>query len=428
MADLFGPISRDERQAQCIENWVKHKGKATVVGATGFGKTRVGTNLIGKILKRKPQYRILVVVPTTTLKEQWEEILDSLGYGLNCSVEVINTIVLKDTKYICDFLILDEIHRFASDLFQQVFNRVNYSLILGLTATIERLDGKEIIIKQYCPVCDEITLEECMINGWISDYKEYQVLIEVDNIQEYKDLNRQFNEHFGFFNYDFGLVMNMVGPKGYLARIAYRDQLCPNGTKEEKSAVLKSIIYHSTAFMRALQGRKSFINNHPKKIEIARKIIDARPDAKIITFSNNIKMAEAIGIGKVYSGKDTKKKGRATLEELQSGDIRVINTIAKANEGLNIPDLSIAVMLGIDSSKIKAVQRVGRVCRAQENKQAEIFNLVINDTAETEWFKKAHAKSQYTTIDEQGLEAVLNYEEPKDGKEEVIMLLLMKKN
>ena len=235
MADLFGPVTRDERQAQCIENWVKHKGKATVVGATGFGKTRVGTNLIGKILKRKPQYRILVVVPTTTLKEQWEEILDSLGYGLNCSVEVINTIVLKDTKYNCDFLILDEIHRFASDLFQQVFNRVNYSLILGLTATIERLDGKEIIIKQYCPVCDEITLEECMINGWISDYKEYQVLIEVDNIQEYKDLNRQFNEHFGFFNYDFGLVMNMVGPKGYLARIAYRDQLCPNGTKEEKT-------------------------------------------------------------------------------------------------------------------------------------------------------------------------------------------------
>lgn len=419
MADLFGPVTRDERQAQCIENWVKHKGKATVVGATGFGKTRVGTNLIGKILKRKPQYRILVVVPTTTLKEQWEEILDSLGYGLNCSVEVINTIVLKDTKYTCDFLILDEIHRFASDLFQQVFNRVNYSLILGLTATIERLDGKEIIIKQYCPVCDEITLEECMINGWISDYKEYQVLIEVDNIQEYKDLNRQFNEHFGFFNYDFGLVMNMVGPKGYLARIAYRDQLCPNGTKEEKSAVLKSIIYHSTAFMRALQGRKSFINNHPKKIEIARKIIDARPDAKIITFSNNIKMAEAIGIGKVYSGKDTKKKGRATLEELQSGDIRVINTIAKANEGLNIPDLSIAVMLGIDSSKIKAVQRVGRVCRAQENKQAEIFNLVINDTAEIEWFKKAHAKSQYTTIDEQGLEAVLNYEEPKPYKKKI---------
>lgn len=419
MADLFGPVTRDERQAQCIENWVKHKGKATVVGATGFGKTRVGTNLIGKILKRKPQYRILVVVPTTTLKEQWEEILDSLGYGLNCSVEVINTIVLKDTKYTCDFLILDEIHRFASDLFQQVFNRVNYSLILGLTATIERLDGKEIIIKQYCPVCDEITLEECMINGWISDYKEYQVLIEVDNIQEYKDLNRQFNEHFGFFNYDFGLVMNMVGPKGYLARIAYRDQLCPNGTKEEKSAVLKSIIYHSTAFMRALQGRKSFINNHPKKIEIARKIIDARPDAKIITFSNNIKMAEAIGIGKVYSGKDTKKKGRATLEELQSGDIRVINTIAKANEGLNIPDLSIAVMLGIDSSKIKAVQRVGRVCRAQENKQAEIFNLVINDTAELEWFKRAHAKSQYTTIDEQGLEAVLNYEEPKPYKKKI---------
>jgi superfamily II DNA or RNA helicase len=417
--NLFGPISRDERQAQCIENWKKFKGKATVVGATGFGKTRVGTNLIGKVLKIKPQFRFLIVVPTTTLKEQWEGILDNLGYGLNCSVEVVNTVVLHETIYTCDLLILDEIHRFASDLFQQVFSKVKYKLILGLTATIERLDGKEAVIKQYCPVCDEIPLEECEFNGWISKYKEYQVLIDVDDIQTYKNLNKEFNEHFGFFNYDFGLVMSMVGPKGYLTRIAYRDRLCPNGTQEEKSATLKSIIYHSTAFMRALQGRKSFINNHPKKIEIARKIIQSRPYAKIITFSNNIKMAEAIGIGKVYSGKDSKKKGRATLEELESGDIQVINTIAKANEGLNIPDLSIAIMLGIDSSKIKAVQRVGRVCRAQENKQAEIFNLVINDTAETEWFRKAHSKSQYITIDETGLEAVLNYEEPKPYKKKI---------
>ena len=37
MADLFGPVSRDERQYECIQNWIKSKGKATCVAATGFG-------------------------------------------------------------------------------------------------------------------------------------------------------------------------------------------------------------------------------------------------------------------------------------------------------------------------------------------------------------------------------------------------------
>jgi superfamily II DNA or RNA helicase len=213
--------------------------------------------------------------------------------------------------------------------------------------------------------------------------------------------------------------MSMCNQEGWKNKLAYRDQLYHGDDENKKKEILQAINYHSAQFIRTMTARKKFINNHPKKIEIARKIIQSRPYAKIITFSNNIKMAEAIGIGKVYSGKDSKKKGRATLEELESGDIQVINTIAKANEGLNIPDLSIAIMLGIDSSKIKAVQRVGRVCRAQENKQAEIFNLVINDTAETEWFRKAHSKSQYITIDETGLKAVLNYEEPKPYKKKI---------
>ena len=46
--------------------------------------------------------------------------------------------------------------------------------------------------------------------------------------------------------------------------------------------------------MRTMHKRKAFINNHPKKIEIAKKIMEARPNSKIITFSNNVKMAEAL--------------------------------------------------------------------------------------------------------------------------------------
>ena len=53
----------------------------------------------------------------------------------------------------------------ASDHFSHIFHCVNYNMILCLTGTLERLDGKEAIIKQYAPVCDTITLEEAESNG-----------------------------------------------------------------------------------------------------------------------------------------------------------------------------------------------------------------------------------------------------------------------
>lgn len=37
MNDLFGYVSRDERQAQCLRNWKAYNGHACVVAATGFG-------------------------------------------------------------------------------------------------------------------------------------------------------------------------------------------------------------------------------------------------------------------------------------------------------------------------------------------------------------------------------------------------------
>lgn len=99
-------MTRDERQTLCIKKWLANKGKGVVIAGTGFGKTRVGTNIIKGILNKDPTGKILVVVPTITLKEQWLSILDKLGFSLNCDVEVINTVITRD--WTCDLLIIDE--------------------------------------------------------------------------------------------------------------------------------------------------------------------------------------------------------------------------------------------------------------------------------------------------------------------------------
>lgn len=417
--NLFTQYDRNARQKMCLKSWLLNNLRGTVEASTGFGKTRVALNAIKLLLEHYPNYKFIVVVPTDTLKEQWLGHIDSWGFGLNAEVVIINSLIKKNWD--CDVLIIDEVHRMASAEFSKIFDVVKYKYILGLTATFERLDGKHELLAKYCPVVDSISSEEALVNGWVSPFKEYLVLIDVDDIDKYKQYSKEFNEHFEFFNWDFKEAMACTGPRGFIKKIEIRDRLAPkNASKEELSSILKKITIHSAGFNRMMNARKQFINYHPKKIDIVRKIMDARPNSKIITFSNNVAMAEKIEGGKfVYSGQDSKKKGRIKIEEFQKATSGHLHTIRKADEGLDIKGLSIAIILGLDSSKTKATQRRGRAIRFEEGKNAEIFNIVINNTVECEWFKNSHKGDKYITIDEKGLEQVLKGEEPTEYKKPV---------
>lgn len=408
MRDLFTPLTRDERQEECKKAWLSNKGKGTIEACTGFGKTRCAINCLKAVLSKYPTIRTLVVVPTELLKNQWIAILDSTGLGLNTEVQVVNT--TAKNGYECDLLIIDEIHRTAADTLQFIFSKVKYKLILGLTATLERLDGRHTIIEKYCPVVDSVSIELAKLSGWVSDFTEYQVIISVEDIETYKEYNKEFVKHFEFFNFDFGLVMSMVGKDGLKNRLNYRNQICHSFDKSALSEALKMITYHSTAFMRALQARKKFIHNHPDKLKVAREIISRRSDKKIITFSANTEMAESIGIGSVYTGKESKKKNRITLDEFALLDKGVINSCKLAIEGFDCPGLSVGIMLGVDSSSTKSTQAAGRVIRKEGSKYSEIFTLVVEDTVEQEWFKKSHKDSNYVTIDVDNLIKLLNGE------------------
>lgn len=393
-------VSRDERQDYSVKQWLRNKGKGTVVATTGFGKTRVAVKAIQKVRTRNPNLSVLVLVPTDTLKGQWVEELTRNNLIENIDVQVMNG--ASKRSYICDMLVIDEAHRINAKTISNVFNVVKYKIILGLTATFERLDGRHEILAKYAPVVDEITPQEALVNGWVSAYHDYVVVIDVPNISEYKAYNREFIEHFSYFDYDFGLAMKMVGKNGFKERKNYCNQICKN--PDEWSNTFKAITYHATRLMATMQARKKFIANHPEKLRVAQEIINRRQDKKIITFSSNVKMAEAFGNGYVYTGKESsKKKNRLTLEEFSAMPSGILHTCKLAEEGLNLPDLSVGIMLGINSSKTKQVQTLGRVIRFTKGKTAEFFTIVIRDTVEVEWMKKSRSSDNFEIIDEEAL-------------------------
>ena len=405
---LFTPISRDERQAQAIKAWAKANGRATIVAATGIGKTFIAMRIIDKLKHSNPNLHTIVLVPTTTLQEQWISELDERGLLLNTEVFVMMGASKK--HYVCDLLVLDECHRVNSEVLSANLVNTQFRYILGLTATFERLDGRHEILAKYAPVCDTITMEDALFNGWVAKYKDYVVVIDVHDIDTYNSYNSEFNKAYEFFNWNFDKAMSMVGKDSFKNRWEYAKELAPNNYEHQKE-MFKSITYYATSFMRNMQNRKKFVQNHPKKLEVAQEIIKWRNDKKIVTFSANVKMAESFKNGYVYTGKEGKKKNRITLEEFSKLSSGCLHSCKMAIEGLNVPDLAVGIMLGIDSSKTKAIQSLGRICRLSKGKLgAEFFTLVINNTVETKWMQNAKADSKIEIIDVANLYKVLRGE------------------
>ena len=200
--------ARSIRQEDGVQKWVDNKCKGSLCWATGVGKTRAGIIAIKRFLNKNPNRQILVVVPTEVLKRQWIKLLYNEGLSLNVNVQIINSVIKH--YYSVDLLILDEVHRYAAEQMIQIFKRVSYAMILGLTATFERLDGREELLNRFCPVIDTITMEEAVLNGWASKCNVYKVIIDVPDIDVYLDLNKQFIGHFSYFNFNWNLAMGCV--------------------------------------------------------------------------------------------------------------------------------------------------------------------------------------------------------------------------
>lgn len=388
-------ITRDERQKQCLKRWLNSGGAATVVACTGFGKTRVALNLISAFAKRNDDASALIVVPTTVLKEQWIDQLEQWNLLDNARVEIINTVI--KLNWTCDLLVLDEIHLMAAEMFSKVFDCVSYKNILGLTATFERLDGKETLLSKYAPVCDTIPIDVAEENGWVAPHREYLVLLEVD-LKQYEEYTRTFNQCFAQFGFDFNLAMDCATDIVKARAFAKKAGLDGN-----------TIMGVAQKWNRCMRKRKEFIYNHPKKMEIAKKIINARADRKGITFSSTINQAESFGFGWVLHSKKKAKENKTTIEEFNAADMGYLHTSKAADQGLDCKGVNLEIILHTDSSKIRKTQRVGRAIRFEEGKTSEIFTLVLKGTQEVNWFNNSNT-SKVITINEEQLERVLNGE------------------
>ena len=236
----------------------------------------------------------LVIVPTIQLKAQWEGVLKATGLSSYTTVLVVNTVALNTKIYNVDLLIIDEIHLMAADKFSRIFTNVKYNWILGLTATIDRLDGKEVYLKKYAPVVKTITQREAIEKGWINDFLEINVPVFLTRAENsaLQDISKQIRSYAAKFG-DFDLMRQCMNSE---KAVAYAQQYYPLQDPKEKG---KEIARDAVQGQRCVRARQDFLYKTEHKVAATVDLINEF-GLRTITFSQSTQFADEVkaGVGK----------------------------------------------------------------------------------------------------------------------------------
>ena len=336
-------------------------------------------------------------MPTTTLIKQWNKIVKKNELEKTCEIRTFKSLNKKLVE--ADLLIIDELHASLSSNGIEKIKQSKFSLFLGLTATINRIDENEKFILNQFPIFDVVTKEECIKNNWAAKNTIYKVEIKTD-LGEYLMMNESYNHHFSVLQFNFHLV-NKILKEGYKSQFSYK-------VAESLNLSLNDVFLHATNVMRLTNQRKQWLYNHPVKVAICDEIIKARGNSKIITFSESQQIAESLPYGKTVHSGMTKKKQKEIIDEFYDLDKGVLHTVKSLQAGVDLPGLNVGIATSFSSSKIARTQTSGRIERVEGDKTSEFFNLVIKNTIEERWFVTANAGIDYITINEEELEDVLS--------------------
>ncbi|OYT25687.1 MAG: helicase [Thermofilum sp. ex4484_82] len=348
---LIKTIKLRNYQKEALENWVKAGKKGVVVLPTGAGKTLVAVAAINFLSMPS-----LVVVPTLELMDQWEKVLGkyfSVGIGRfgggRKDIEFL-TIATYDSAYLnAEFLgnkfmllIFDEVHHLPSPGYRQIAELNAAPYRLGLTATPEREDNLHLNLG-YLVGSDE---EREKYFELVDKYKRYLSSrgIKIRSIRDFE-------------------------------KLIMRSGL----DKEAREALLAWLEARRIAF------------NAAAKIEVLKEILAKHRGERIIIFTENNEIVRKISLNFLIpeiTYKTSDEERRLIMEKFRKGEINAVVTSKVLEEGVDVPEANVAIVLSGTGSRREFIQRLGRILRPKKGKRAVLYEIVTAGTAETRVSRK----------------------------------------
>ncbi len=389
-AELAEPLSvkRAPRpfQTEALEAFRKARGRGVIVLPTGSGKSHVGLMAIDD--RRRSA---LVVAPTLDLVRQWYDLLRTsfateVGIVGGGSYEVRPlTVTTYDSAYLhmarfgarFGLVVFDECHHLPGDTYRLAAECCLAPFRLGLTATPERPDGREADFEQLVgPTVYRRDIVE-LAGEYLSDYET--VRIDITLGPEERALYEAERKIYLEFVRSQGIRMGSpAGFQDFLMRAS-----------------------RSAAGVRALAAyrKQRELQLAPReKLEQLSRLLSLHRNDRVLVFTQDNATAYAVArrfLVPVITHQTKVKERSEILERFADGRYGAVATSKVLNEGVDVPDANVAVVISGSGSVREHVQRLGRVLRRKDGKQAILYELVSAGTGETATSERRRAHSAY---------------------------------
>lgn len=360
-------------QEAAMKAWQQHGSLGVVALPTGSGKTLLALLLIEKT--RRPT---LIHVPTIDLMQQWYAVLKRyfegeiglLGGGYNeihpITVATYDSALLHVSSKgnLFGLTVFDECHHLPGEQYQYTAISSIAPFRLGLTATPERSDGKEAhLYRLIGPLCYQAHIDELTRNT-LAPYQVVTVELEL-NKEEREQHDAARRCYLDFLNRE---NINMGHPRGWNLFL-WKSSRTPEGRQ---------------AFKAYLTQKQLSLAARAKEEKIWELLLKHRGD-RILIFTQDNDMAYRIGrqfLLPVLTHHTKLKEREDFLQAFREGTYSILVTSKVLNEGVDVPEANVAIIVSGSGSVREHVQRLGRILRGRPGKQAFLYELVTRGTAE----------------------------------------------
>ncbi len=354
---------------------------ATVKAPTATGKTIIAIAWLEKISKPA-----LIIVPTQALIYQswvpklshygFEDIGEYYAYAKRLGSVTLTTfsssISHPELLDGVEAIVVDEIHHLGARtaLERLLPKMLEKEYVLGLSSVPEREDNAHEFFLREFPICYELTLGEALRRGYVSPIRLIKVPSKMrgEERSRYEALTRKIQEAFRFCGNDL---------------TKWRSCYDPSRKK-----------YVGQQGIRAIMLRKKLLSNIEAKKEQVLKIVRSHSEERILLFSESIDSIEKIREHLIENGVPC-ETFHSRIEPSRKQEIldewgrsfQVLLSCRALEEGMDVKEVAVGILITNGASKRQYVQRLGRIIRPMEGKEAKFYIVYSENTVEERYSK-----------------------------------------
>ncbi|MCG5441499.1 DEAD/DEAH box helicase [Micromonospora sp. NIE79] len=395
-------VGKDPRawQTEAFDAWVSNGRRGVVEAVTGTGKTTVGVLAAAAALDAGE--KVLVLVPGRELLDQWYEVLRSSLHGARVGRQgdghadeltdhsVVIAIVNSAAKYEMlppgtpGLLVADEVHRYGARYFAQALEPA-FGARLGLTATYERDDNglSEHLTPYFGDVVAGCTYDRGLADEILAPFRIAFVKVDftTDEQEAHDEHDRRVRTFRRRLILDHGCPAEPFGE--FMASV---NHLREGGSGNSRAA------WDARGYLDAFSKRRQVLadcwNKHealamlvPVLAEAERGLVFGETKSSAVRAAGILR-ANGVRAMELTSGMDSLTR-KQRLAAFKDGQIQVLSAPKILDEGIDLPQADVGVMMAGSRSKRQMIQRMGRVIRPKVDRRPATFVILyVKGTAE----------------------------------------------